>query len=352
MEAEQSKKDDHVVVTIDLPNINTAKKFPQQNDQDPTKNNNDQIPVQRTKTLRRLNFSKPRSRFEEPGQPLPQNHYKTIPESEELTSLNTQESNDNSSSSDEEWYENDDEDDDDDKYKKKRRRKSRKINKRAVIEWTFFLTIMTCLLCSLTVQSLKHKKKWSLEIWKWCLMIMVVFCGRLVAGWVVLFAVFLIERNFMLKEKVLYFVYGLRKSFQNCAWLGLVLIAWTIMFPDKHDKVLKKVFRFLIAVLIGATIWLLKILFVKVLASSFHVATFFDRMKESVFNHYILDALSGPPLEVREIRLTFKRSTSYLFLYLNDLTLGFILSFVRRRRRRGRGRGGGSCTRRSHCRQG
>lgn len=131
---------------------------------------------------------------------------------------------------------------------------------------------------------------------------MVIFCGRLVSEWFVGVLVFVIERNFMLRERVLYFVYGLRKSFQNCAWLGLVLIAWMIMFPDVHhkNKVLLKVFRFLIAVLIGATVWLLKILLVKVLASSFHVATFFDRMKESVFNHYILETLSGPPLDEEE----------------------------------------------------
>jgi hypothetical protein len=161
---------------------------------------------------------------------------------------------------------------------------------------------MTCLVCSLTLQSLKDDKKWGLEIWKWCLMVMVIFCGRLVSGWLVGLLVFLIERNFMLREKVLYFVYGLRKSFQNCVWLGLVLVAWMIMFPNvhKHNKFLKKVFRTLIAVLIAATIWLLKIVFVKVLASSFHVATFFDRMKESVFNHYILETLSGPPLEEDE----------------------------------------------------
>lgn len=51
------------------------------------------------------------------------------------------------------------------------------------------------------------------------------------------------------------------------------------------------------AVLVGATIWLIKIILVKVLASSFHVATYFDRMKESVFHHYILDTLSGPPMD-------------------------------------------------------
>ncbi|KAK9003855.1 hypothetical protein V6N11_018751 [Hibiscus sabdariffa] len=117
------------------------------------------------------------------------------------------------------------------------------------------------------------------------------------AVWVVGFMVFLIERNFMLGEKVLYFVYGLRKSFQTCAWLGLVLLCWMIMFPDgqKQNIVVKKTFLALIVVLTDASIWLLKIVFLKVLASSFHVATCFNQIKECVFHHYILDALSGTP---------------------------------------------------------
>lgn len=278
---------------MDPPNTNTK---PKQADQE--------LKTTSPKILRRLNFSKPKSRFEEITHPLiPPN--KISEYSQELQPL-TESENDTTTSSDsddDECYdelENDDVDEDtQDKYQKRRKKK---MNKRAFIEWTLFLIIMTCLICSLTLKSLKHKRQWSLEIWKWCLMIMVVFCGRLVSGWVVGFAVFLIERNFMLKERVLYFVYGLRKSFQNCAWLALVLIAWMIMFPDvhKHNRFLEKVFRFLIAILVGATIWLLKILFVKVLASSFHVATFFDRMKESVFHHYILDTLSGPPLDEDE----------------------------------------------------
>ncbi|XP_062098459.1 mechanosensitive ion channel protein 10-like [Humulus lupulus] len=280
--AEESKKE-QVVLTIDPPPPNTKAK------------------PDNPKILRRLNYSKPRSRFEEFTHPLiPPNRISEYsqelrPQHHTTTSSSDEEDEDD----DAEWYGEVYNDEDHDHYRKQQRRRKNKMNKRAVIEWSLFLIIMTCLICSLTLQPLKHKRQWSLEIWKWCLMIMVVFCGRLVSGWVVGFAVFLIERNFMLKEKVLYFVHGLRKSFQNCAWLALVLIAWMIMFPDvhKHHKFLKKVFLFLIAIFVGATIWLLKILVVKVLASSFHVATFFDRMKESVFHHYILDALSGPPMD-------------------------------------------------------
>ena len=81
-------------------------------------------------------------------------------------------------------------------------------------------------------------------------------------------------------------------------WLGLVLLAWTCIFNEKlhkKNKMLEKVFRALVAVSLGATIWLIKIVLVKVLASSFHVTTYFNRMKESVFHHYILETLSGPP---------------------------------------------------------
>ncbi|KAJ8570979.1 hypothetical protein K7X08_037951 [Anisodus acutangulus] len=41
---------------------------------------------------------------------------------------------------------------------------------------------------------------------------------------------------------------------------------------------------------------LVKTLMVKVLASSFHVSIFFDRIQESLFNQYVIETLSGPPL--------------------------------------------------------
>ncbi|KAH7571591.1 hypothetical protein JRO89_XS04G0093000 [Xanthoceras sorbifolium] len=249
----------------------------------------------RTKTFRGLSFSKPKSRFAEISYPHPP---KPMPVSEELQSLNTHDntysSTDEDDDDDDEWFENIElEDGEGVTQAKYHMSKKRNMNKRALIEWTLFLIIMTCLICTLTLKSLKSKVKWGLEIWKWCLMVMVFFCGRLVSGWLVGFLVLLIERNFMLREK----------SFQNCAWLAFALLSWLIMFPNvhKHHPVLKKLFRALIAVLIGATIWLLKIVLVKVLASSFHVTTFFDRMKESVFHHYILEALSGPPLDETEM---------------------------------------------------
>ncbi|XP_074264630.1 mechanosensitive ion channel protein 10-like [Silene latifolia] len=256
-------------------------------------------------TLRRLSLSKPKARNVEfnlrrrMSTVLGSDPDLALFEEDDKGKINNPSSSSDMSSDDE----FDDEDDDDDigsTYHKIMKKKKKKINCKRLIEWSLFLIILTCLILSFMVRSLKSHLALGLKPWQWSMIMMVILSGRLCSGWVVGLMVFLIERNFMLREKVLYFVYGLRKSIQNCVWLGLVLLAWTCVFNaqvHKKNKVVKKVSQFLIAVLIGATIWLIKIVLVKTLASSFHVRTYFDRMKESVFHHYILDTLSGRPMD-------------------------------------------------------
>ncbi|XP_059444004.1 mechanosensitive ion channel protein 10-like [Corylus avellana] len=300
-EMERSSNSDQVVLILDQQNPRAPSMAAELKDQTSADDQKVTQNPARTKTLRRLSFSKPKSRLAEFNHPPA---YKIIPESGDMREPVLFEENPSSTDDDdnESWDEEEDDDDDGDRETRKPRRspkKKRKLQWRLLLEWVLFITIMTCLICSLTLTSLKNKSMWGLVVWNWCLMVMVTFSGRLVSGWVIGFFVFLIERNFMLREKVLYFVYGLRKSIQNCVWLGLVLLAWTLMFNakvHKENKMLEKVFQALVAVLVAATIWLVKIILVKMMASSFHVATYFDRMKESVFHHYILEALSGQPL--------------------------------------------------------
>ncbi|KAK4435553.1 Mechanosensitive ion channel protein 10 [Sesamum alatum] len=246
-------------------------------------------PPPTAQNLRRLSFSKPKARFVEFSLPVNQK-FVSEPELEPLKDFD----------SDEESEEDEEEYDEEGRRMQKPKKKKFKINCRILVEWILFVLISTSLICSLTISTLKNQLKYGLELWRWCLMILVTFSGRLVSEWIIKIVVFFIERNFMLREKVLYFVYGLRKSIQNCVWLGLVLVSWMFIFNaklHKENKLLEKVFQALVAVLIGATIWLVKIILVKVLASSFHVTTYFDRMKESVFHHYVLDTLSGPPID-------------------------------------------------------
>ncbi|KAL9242653.1 hypothetical protein vseg_016635 [Gypsophila vaccaria] len=256
-------------------------------------------------TLRRMSLSKPRARNVESNfrprfpvfEPDPDLD-PTLFEEEEEEEVRDRIKNPFSSSSD--LSSSDDDDDIESTYHKIIKKKKKKVNCKRVIEWSLFLIILTCLILSLVVRSLNSHLALGLKPWQWSLVMMVVLSGRLCSEWMVSLMVLLIERNFMLREKVLYFVYGLRKSIQNCVWLGLVLLAWTCVFDakvHKKNKVVKKVSQFLIAVLVGATIWLIKIILVKTLASSFHVRTYFDRMKESVFHHYVLDTLSGTPMD-------------------------------------------------------
>lgn len=264
----------------------------------------------RVKTLERLSFSKPKSRILEYNY-SPRNKVVAASEETDLQpshKISIPPVDDDDDDDDGEWDEKEEPEDDDDdgeeQFPKTHQKRKFRVKWRLLVEWVLFLNILTCLVCSVTILSIKNIHLFGLEIWKWCLMAMVTFSGRLFSGWLVGLTVFIIERNFMLREKVLYFIYGIRRSIRNCLWLGLVLVSyWSVVFEDvqkKNHKFLNKVFQALVAVLVGATIWLVKIVLVKMLAASFHVTTYFDRMKESVFHHYILDTLSGPPMEEAE----------------------------------------------------
>ncbi|XP_062097081.1 mechanosensitive ion channel protein 10-like [Humulus lupulus] len=182
------------------------------------------------------------------------------------------------------------------------KQKHRRMNTRFLIEWCLFIFLFGCLTASLTVKKLETYKIWSLELWRWCVLVMVIFCGNLMTNWFMHIVVFVIERNFLLEKKVLYFVHGLKKSVQIFIWLGFVLLTWVLVFNYgvKRSKSTSKVLRILswtlVTLLVGAFLWLVKTLLLKILASNFHVNTFFDRIQESIFHQYVLQTLSGPPL--------------------------------------------------------
>lgn len=170
-----------------------------------------------------------------------------------------------------------------------------------LLQWVSLVLIVGLFACTLSIPVLRHKNLWKLKLWKWEVLVLVLICGRLVSGWGVRIAVFFIERNFLLRKRVLYFVYGLRKAVQNCLWLGLVLMAWHFLFDEKVEREtksdnLKYVTKVLVCLLVGTLLWLVKTLIVKVLASSFHVSKYFDRIQESLFNQFVIETLSGPPL--------------------------------------------------------
>ncbi|CAN6253850.1 unnamed protein product [Urochloa humidicola] len=170
-----------------------------------------------------------------------------------------------------------------------------------VLQWLGLFLVIAALVCSLTIRILSEKKVVGLHLWKWELLVFVLICGRLVSGWVIRIAVFGVERNFLLRKRVLYFVYGVRSAVQNALWLGLVLASWHFLFDknvqqETNSPVLPYVTKILFCFLVATLIRLVKTLLLKVLASSFHVSTYFDRIQEALFNQYVIETLSGPPL--------------------------------------------------------
>ncbi|KAL1562271.1 mechanosensitive ion channel protein 10-like [Salvia divinorum] len=189
------------------------------------------------------------------------------------------------------------------KVSSRKKLKHRKVRAKGLVEWLIFLCILGCLITSLTVHRLQKIMLWGLSLWKWFALVLVTFSGLLVTEWLINFVVLLIELNYLLKKKVLYFVFGLKKIVQVCVWIALVLITWTLLFREGVDrssrattKILDIITRTIASSLVGAFLWLLKNLLLKILASSFHVNTFFDRIQESIFHQYILFSLSGKPV--------------------------------------------------------
>ena len=52
-----------------------------------------------------------------------------------------------------------------------------------LLEWIAFVCIMGILIASLTVHKLQNTVIWGLELWKWCVLVLVIFYGRLVTEW-------------------------------------------------------------------------------------------------------------------------------------------------------------------------
>ncbi|PRQ27289.1 putative mechanosensitive ion channel MscS, LSM domain-containing protein [Rosa chinensis] len=183
--------------------------------------------------------------------------------------------------------------------------KRMKFNTLTLLQWVSLVCVLGALVCNLWIPMIRRLRPWDLPIWKWELLVLALICGRLVSGWGIRVVVFFVERNFLMRKRVLYFVYGLRKAVQNCLWLGLVLVVWHLIFDKKVEKetksrILPYVTRTLVCFLVATLIWLVKTLLVKVLALSFHVNAFFERIREALFNQYVIETLSGPPLFHRQ----------------------------------------------------
>ncbi|KAJ9168009.1 hypothetical protein P3X46_019588, partial [Hevea brasiliensis] len=151
--------------------------------------------------------------------------------------------------------------------------KKEETQKRGMISWekfiisletTAFVCIMGFLIASLMADRLQDSTIWGLEIWKWCLLMLAILCGRLTAYLITNVLMSLIWK-FWLDERVLYFAHGVKKSILLFIWLGLVTLDWDLLFNRRAKR---RVTRGLAGCLIGVTLWQLKTLLVKLIGST------------------------------------------------------------------------------------
>ncbi|KAH9718261.1 Mechanosensitive ion channel protein [Citrus sinensis] len=170
-----------------------------------------------------------------------------------------------------------------------------------MLELIMFVSIMWLLIASLTLKRLQNHVIWDLELWKWCLLALVILSGPLLSRCFISVIVFLIEKKFMLKHLVLYFVYGLRTSVSVFIWLTCVLLVWIFLFDDGYgikgsketSKIFQHVTRTLASFVAGAAVWFVKTLSVKLISVSFQSKRFFHRIHEAIFHQHVLQVLSA-----------------------------------------------------------
>ncbi|MCO5590474.1 hypothetical protein L7F22_044444 [Adiantum nelumboides] len=165
-----------------------------------------------------------------------------------------------------------------------------------ITQWCSLLVLITLLVCTNKIRQLEKVIFLGLNLWRWQALTLVIFCGHLISGWIMKLLVSLIEKHYLLKKKVLYFVYGLRHSVKSCIWLALVLGVWEVIFQGHEDTLAVNIMtRILWCFFTASVAWMLKVLAVKIAANSFHRKAYFDRIQDCLFNQYVLERLSGPP---------------------------------------------------------
>ncbi|CAM6056293.1 unnamed protein product [Sphagnum tenellum] len=173
--------------------------------------------------------------------------------------------------------------------------------KRKSNKWLYWMqrisliALIALLVCSVRYESLRKVYWYNLVLWQWLTLMLMVSCGRLIAGGAVQLLVVLIEHHYLLKRQVLYFVYGLRHAVKNCIWLTLVIGTWKIIFRNNTDtQTIPVITKVLWCFFAASLLWMAKVLFVKVAANSFHRAAYFDRIQDCLFHQYVLETISQP----------------------------------------------------------
>jgi hypothetical protein len=135
---------------------------------------------------------------------------------------------------------------------------------------------------------------------KWVLLVIFIIYGGLISSWVVR-VIICIENRIPLMKKVFH-LYIMSKIVESFVRIEFILITWRILFHERAERETNLEFppyitKILIELLASVFVWLLKSRVIRVSASYFYVTTYFERIRESLFNQFVIKTLSGPASE-------------------------------------------------------
>ncbi|GAQ90635.1 mechanosensitive channel of small conductance [Klebsormidium nitens] len=136
-----------------------------------------------------------------------------------------------------------------------------------------------------------------LEVWKWTVLLLTLLSGRLIGRVLVYTMIFLLQMIFKDNGKILYVAYGVRRSAWNVIWCLQVLCVWTLLFNGRRKivgKIPVKVNQILVCTQIATLVMAGKVIFIKILANAFHRKAYFERIRDAMFDHYVIERLSIP----------------------------------------------------------
>ncbi|KAL9230489.1 hypothetical protein vseg_005831 [Gypsophila vaccaria] len=186
-----------------------------------------------------------------------------------------------------------------------------KEKRKLVIFWCHLaICVLAIGLCvaSFSVKALQEASLKGLRMWQWCLLIAALLSGPLLSNAIVQFILFFIDRDFSIRENVIYYVVGLGESAAVVLWFSMILVAWLWVVDEpsylgmpqqdigkikqKYGATFHIITVTLITFILGSFLWVLKDLVIMKAKSSFHIRRFFDRIKKALLHQYVIETLS------------------------------------------------------------
>ncbi|GLT68985.1 hypothetical protein SLA2020_411730 [Shorea laevis] len=175
----------------------------------------------------------------------------------------------------------------------------------SVFEWI----LVGCSVAGLLVSFILHLNP---LLWRWCVLVLVIVCGRHFMGWMMMRAKdSLVKRIFkFLKGNAhySYYIYGLGKSVGVFLWFALILLTWYLLLDTSHmlknwssTEIWNFIRSNLITLVIVGALWVVKTFLVNKLSSSFQVTRYFDWIRNSLINQHILEVFEGSRMTVQDL---------------------------------------------------